>query len=101
MLPAAICACSSDQLVTRSDESPATQVARYTAQRPPCVPIDPGAIIRLLHTNSKRYRLDGPNRLRIVGEFAEAEDRAKAIGELLGALDPTQEASAKTDVRRA
>jgi transcription-repair coupling factor (superfamily II helicase) len=51
-------------------------------------PIDPGAIIRLLHTDSRRYRLDGPNRIRIVGEFPDTAGRVQAIQTLLASLEP-------------
>ena len=51
-------------------------------------PIDPGAIIRLLHTDARRYRLDGPNRLRILGDFPEPNSRVQAITALLLTLEP-------------
>ncbi len=49
-------------------------------------PIDPGSVLRLLQSAPRRYRLDGPNRLRILGEFSDTESRVKAINELVAAL---------------
>jgi len=49
-------------------------------------PIDPGAVLKLLQTAPKRYRLDGPNRLRVLGEFPDGEARLQAAGELIAAL---------------
>lgn len=49
-------------------------------------PIDPGAVLRLLQSAPRRYRLDGPNRLRVLGEFPDAASRLKAIQELMAAL---------------
>ncbi len=52
-------------------------------------PIDSGSVLQLLQSAPRRYRLDGPNRLRIQGEFPDAESRVKAANELIAALAPT------------
>ena len=58
--------------------------------------IDPGAILRLLQSEPRRYKLDGPNRLRILGEMPEVDDRVKTIKTLLDRLSPhRQVASSK------
>jgi transcription-repair coupling factor (superfamily II helicase) len=51
--------------------------------------IDPGAIIRLLQSAPKVYRLDGPTRLRVVMELPEAASRLRAIKKLLEQLGVT------------
>ena len=48
--------------------------------------IDPGDIIRLLQSAPRLYRLDGPNRLRIVADMADAQARIQALQTLLTAL---------------
>jgi len=48
--------------------------------------IDPADIIRLLQSAPQRYRLDGPNRLRIVAELPDAPTRIQALQSLLAAL---------------
>ncbi|MFL6713841.1 MAG: transcription-repair coupling factor, partial [Sulfurifustis sp.] len=58
-------------------------------------PIDPGSVLRLLQSAPRRYRLDGPNRLRILGEFPDAESRVKAVRELLTALGASAEPAAR------
>jgi transcription-repair coupling factor (superfamily II helicase) len=55
--------------------------------------IDPGAIIRLLQSAPKVYRLDGPTRLRVVMELPEAASRLQAIKKLLAQLGPAAEVS--------
>jgi transcription-repair coupling factor (superfamily II helicase) len=50
--------------------------------------IDPGVILRLLQSAPRLYKLDGPNRLRILGEMPDVESRIKAIRRLLDALAP-------------
>ena len=50
--------------------------------------IDPGSILRLLQSAPRRYRLDGPNRLRILGEMPDVESRIEAIRRFLDALAP-------------
>jgi transcription-repair coupling factor (superfamily II helicase) len=49
-------------------------------------PIDPGVVLKLMQSAPKRYRLDGPNRLRVVGELPDGEARLRATGELITAL---------------
>jgi transcription-repair coupling factor (superfamily II helicase) len=49
-------------------------------------PVAPEAILRLLQAEPQRYRLDGPNRLRILGELPDAAARARAIEDLVAAL---------------
>lgn len=50
--------------------------------------IDPGAIIRLLQSSPKLYRLDGPTRLRITADLPDAEARLKAVQRLIDTLLP-------------
>ena len=53
--------------------------------------IDPAAIIRLLQAAPRLYRLDGPNRLRIVSEMPNADSRISGVRTLLDALGPGEE----------
>src|SRR5690606_28994451 len=69
-------------------------------------PIDPGAVLRLLHAAPKRYRLDGPNRVRILGDYPDAESRVKAVSEFPDALgaeagEPAKQAQTRSDARGA
>ncbi len=41
--------------------------------------VDPGTLIALLQSAPQRYRLDGPNRLRVIEEMPEAEDRLRVL----------------------
>ncbi len=50
--------------------------------------IDPGAILHLIQSAPQTYRLDGPNRLRILGEMEDVDSRIKAIVQILNALVP-------------
>ena len=50
--------------------------------------VDPGIILRLLQSAPKTYKLDGPNRLRILGDMPEVEPRITAIRRFLEALTP-------------
>ncbi|MBI3899024.1 MAG: transcription-repair coupling factor [Gammaproteobacteria bacterium] len=54
-------------------------------------PIDPGVVMRLLHSSPRLYRLDGPNRLRILGDFPTTEKRVQSLTTLLTALEPAIE----------
>jgi transcription-repair coupling factor (superfamily II helicase) len=54
--------------------------------------VDPGIILRLLQATPKTYKLDGPNRLRILGDMPEVETRIKAIRRFLDALTPEAKA---------
>jgi transcription-repair coupling factor (superfamily II helicase) len=58
--------------------------------------IDPGAILHLIQSAPQTYRLDGPNRLRILGDMPDVDSRIKAIGRILDALVP----EAKTASRK-
>jgi len=49
-------------------------------------PIDPGGVLKLLQSAPKRYRLDGPNRLRVLGDLPDGDSRLKAAAELIAAL---------------
>jgi transcription-repair coupling factor (superfamily II helicase) len=61
-------------------------------------PIDPGAVLRLLQSAPKRYRLDGPNRVRIVGELPDVEGRLRAANDFLSALgQPVEAPPARTN----
>ncbi len=48
--------------------------------------VDPHAIIELLQSAPRRYRLDGPNRLRIIEEMAQPEDRMRVLRTLVERL---------------
>ena len=48
--------------------------------------IDPGSIIRLLQSAPKRYKLDGPTRLRMLIDLPDAESRIRAADTLLDQL---------------
>jgi transcription-repair coupling factor (superfamily II helicase) len=65
-------------------------------------PIDSGSVLQLLQSAPRRYRLDGPNRLRIQGEFPDTESRVKAANELIAALQPpgTEHAERATRARQ-
>jgi transcription-repair coupling factor (superfamily II helicase) len=54
--------------------------------------IDPGAILRLLQSAPRQYKLDGPNKIRILGEMPEIDDRIKSIRVLLENLAPEAKA---------
>ncbi len=54
--------------------------------------VDSAAILRLLQSAPKTYKLDGPNRLRILGDMPEVESRIKAIRRFLEALVPEAKA---------
>ncbi len=58
--------------------------------------VDPGTIISLLQSAPRRYRLDGPTRLRIIEEMPVAQDRVKALQLLFDALEPVRET---TDIK--
>jgi transcription-repair coupling factor (superfamily II helicase) len=51
--------------------------------------VDPARIIRLLQSAARLYRLDGPNKLRIMADMPDAESRVAALQTLLGALTAT------------
>ena len=60
--------------------------------------IDPGALVDLLQSAPRTYRLDGPTRLRIIGDLPQAADRIQAVQRLFGALGPAP-AVARTQSR--
>ena len=51
--------------------------------------IDPMGVIRLIQGQPKHYRMDGPDKLRIILELPDFETRLKAARGLLVALAPT------------
>ncbi len=53
--------------------------------------VDPAAIIRLLQSAPRLYKLDGPNRLRILGDMPDAASRLNAVRTLVEALGPPEE----------
>ncbi|MHB8551199.1 MAG: transcription-repair coupling factor [Acidiferrobacterales bacterium] len=55
--------------------------------------VDPGVLIDLLQSNPRTYRLDGPTRLRIIGELPQAVDRILALQMLFDVIKPAQEAA--------
>jgi transcription-repair coupling factor (superfamily II helicase) len=56
--------------------------------------IDPASLIALLQSAPRRYRLDGPNKLRILDEMPEPEDRLKNLRALMERLG-TDDGSAR------
>ena len=50
--------------------------------------VDPARIIRLLQATPRLYRLDGPNKLRIMADMPDAESRIQALRVLVDALTP-------------
>jgi transcription-repair coupling factor (superfamily II helicase) len=68
--------------ITRNEAGP--KGARVEFSETPNV--DPAHIIKLLQTESRRYRLDGPNRLRITVELPDAAARLAAIATLIDGL---------------
>jgi transcription-repair coupling factor (superfamily II helicase) len=48
--------------------------------------VDPADIIRLLQSHPRLYRLDGPNRLRIMADMPDVESRIAALQTLLDLL---------------
>ena len=53
--------------------------------------VNPAAIIRLLQSAPRIYKLDGPNRLRILGGMPDAASRLHAVRQLVEALGPPEE----------
>ena len=56
--------------------------------------IDPVAIIRLVQTEPRRYRLEGQQKLHYADELEDMETRGDAADQLLGRLAPEPEARA-------
>ncbi len=50
--------------------------------------IDAGALIRLIQSQPRKFKLDGPNRLRILQDLPDAESRIQAVAALLEKLAP-------------
>jgi transcription-repair coupling factor (superfamily II helicase) len=50
--------------------------------------VDPARIIRLLQAAPRLYRLDGPNKLRIMADMPDAGSRIQALRVLVDALAP-------------
>ena len=50
--------------------------------------IEPTALIQLMQSHPKRFRLDGPSRLRIIAETATAEQRIEMLREIIAQLKP-------------
>ena len=55
--------------------------------------VDPARIIRLLQAAPRLYRLDGPNKLRIMADMPDAESRIQALRVLVDALTPMRVAT--------
>jgi transcription-repair coupling factor (superfamily II helicase) len=49
--------------------------------------IDLSVVLRLLHNAPRTYKLDGPNRLRILTETPEVDQRIRALSELFDELE--------------
>ncbi|MFP4682797.1 MAG: transcription-repair coupling factor [Ectothiorhodospira sp.] len=52
----------------------------------PDPPVDPASVIQLVQSDPARYRLDGPDRLRLVEETQTLEQRVQAVLRLLDGL---------------
>jgi transcription-repair coupling factor (superfamily II helicase) len=48
--------------------------------------VDPSVIIALLQSAPRRYKLDGPSKLRVMAEMPEPEDRLKVLREVIDRL---------------
>jgi transcription-repair coupling factor (superfamily II helicase) len=48
--------------------------------------VDPSRIIRLLQSAPRLYRLDGPNKLRIMADMPDAGSRVAALRALIDSL---------------
>ncbi|MDA8360557.1 MAG: transcription-repair coupling factor [Gammaproteobacteria bacterium] len=71
--------------VARIDAGPKGARIEFTA-RPN---VDPGTLIQLIQSNPRQFRLDGPQGLRVSGEWTDADVRIRALTDLLGGLiDP-------------
>ena len=49
--------------------------------------VDPGSVVRLVRSAPHRFRLDGSERLRFIGEFPDVSSRVDAVRRLLDALE--------------
>ena len=54
--------------------------------------VNPAQIIRLIQTQPERYQLDGQEKLRFMGDFADNETRVEAVHTLLASLAAKQAA---------
>jgi len=50
--------------------------------------IEPTALIRLMQSQPKRFRLDGPSRLRVMQETANAGERVQMLREIVAQMKP-------------
>jgi transcription-repair coupling factor (superfamily II helicase) len=48
--------------------------------------IEPAAVLRLMQSAPRLYRLDGPNRIRLLADMPDVEARLKAVGAFLDGL---------------
>ncbi|MFP5350426.1 MAG: transcription-repair coupling factor [Gammaproteobacteria bacterium] len=64
-------------------------------------PIDATAVLRLLQSAPRRYRLDGPNRLRVIQDMPDAASRLKTITETLSALTTESKPEPRRDTSAA
>ncbi|UCH53044.1 MAG: DEAD/DEAH box helicase, partial [Pseudomonadota bacterium] len=53
--------------------------------------VEPGQILKLLQAAPRTYRLDGPNRIRILREMPKPEERIEVLMAFLDALSPHPE----------
>jgi transcription-repair coupling factor (superfamily II helicase) len=67
----------------------------------PDTPIDPLVLIRLIQSDSRRYRLDGPDKLRFNLDLSEPDVRFAAVHGLLDQLDPGATVSVPVSARTA
>ncbi len=49
-------------------------------------PVDPASIVMLVQSDPERYRMDGPNKLRMAMELPDLPDRLLALNHLLDDL---------------
>ncbi len=81
--------------VTRIDAGPKGARIEFTAKPN----VDPATMIRLIQTNPRQYRLDGPQCLRASGEWTDADTRIRALRDLLKQLEAHPPATAQSTAR--
>ena len=64
-------------------------------------PVDPVALIRLIQSDARRFRLDGQDKLRFNLDLAETETRFATVHRLLDALSPAPERVAQEKPQHA
>ncbi len=76
--------------IRRIDAGPKGARIEFTAKPD----VDPGAILRLMQSSPRLYRLDGPNRVRLHAEMPDPDNRIRAVAAFLDGLSPAAPAPA-------